>query len=268
MRRNVTYVTRISGGLSGSRGYQIEGKIRNEQPIGTNPMISDPLKTEDVLQIAALKEIPLPQLERLATLAVWQTFSPGQLIFLEGEASGGLWFIHSGRVKIIKQSLNGRILGLCMMTPGKCFGSCPLFNMEKNPATAQAVDEVTLLIVPQERLNNLVREDRQLAAALLRIYSQRLIHLARLSEGLGAWTTGDRINDCLLTYAEQVEPNPVVRLTHEKLADLAGTVREVVTRHLAQLVQAGTIQIEQGQIIVLDTNALSLPCASEKLSRA
>jgi CRP/FNR family transcriptional regulator len=229
-------------------------------------MLNNPMKTDDLLEIAALKEVPLHQLERLATVAVWQTFSPGQLIFLEGEASGGLWFVQRGRVKIIKQSLSGRVMGLCMMSSGKCFGTCPLFSMEKNPASAQAVDEVTLLIVPQERLNALIHEDPQLAAALLRIYSQRLIHLARLSEGLGTWTTGDRINDCLLTYAEENEPYPVVRLTHEKLADLSGTVREVVTRHLAQLEKSGTIQIEQGHITILDSGVLSLPCASDKMS--
>ena len=141
-------------------------------------MIKSPVKTDDLLDIAALKEIPLPQLERLAAVAVWQTYAPGQLIFLEGERSGGLWFVQKGRVKLIRQSLNGRTMGLCMMTSNKCFGSCPLFHMEKNPATAQAVDEVTLLIVPQERLDSLIREDSQLASALLRIYSQRLLHLA------------------------------------------------------------------------------------------
>jgi CRP/FNR family transcriptional regulator len=231
-------------------------------------MINCQVNLDDLLEIAALKELPLRQLERLAAVVVWQTYSPGQLIFLEGETSGGLWFLHSGRVKIVKQSLNGRVLSLCMMNPNKCFASCPLFSMDINPATAQAVDQVTLLIVPQERLRILVREDPEFASMLLRIYSQRLIHLARVSEGLGAWTTADRINDCLLTYAETGAPYPVVRLTHEKLANLAGTVREVVTRHLAILEQEGRVLVELGQITILDSSALSLPCASEKLSRA
>lgn len=228
-------------------------------------MINCQVSLDDLLAIPAFTEIPIDQLERLAAFSVCQTYGPGQLIFLEGETSGGLWFVQKGRVKIVKQALNGRVVGLCMMNPGKCFGSCPLFSMDNNPASAQAVDEVTLLIVPQERLKVLVRQDPQFAAVLLRIYSQRLLHLARLSERLGAWTTGDRINDCLLTYAESGEPYPVVRLTHEKLADLAGTVREVVTRHLAYLEQDGAILVELGQITILDTGALGLPCTSEKL---
>lgn len=233
----------------------------------TKLMINCQISLDDLLAIPALKEIPIHQLERLAMFAVLQTYSPGQIIFLEGETSDGLWFVQKGRVKIVKQSLNGRIVGLCMMNPGKCFGSCPLFSMDRNPATAQAVDEVTLLIVPQEQLQSLVREDHEFASVLLRIYSRRLLHLARVSEGLGAWTTADRINDCLLTYAEDGTPHPVVRLTHEKLAALAGTVREVVTRHLASLEQDGTVVLEPGQITILNTNALSLPCASKKLSR-
>lgn len=230
-------------------------------------MINRQISTDDLREIAALEDMPPQQLDRLASVVMAQTYSPGQLIFLEGEASGGLWFVQKGRVKIVKQSLNGRVMGLCMMNPGKCFGSCPLFSIDHNPATAQAVDEVTLLIVPPERLQSLVRDDPQFVSVLLRIYSQRLLHLARLSESLGVWTTGDRINDCLLTYADYDETYPVVRLTHEKLADLAGTVREVVTRHLSSLEQEKIIRVDLGQITILDSSALSLPCTPEKLNR-
>lgn len=146
------------------------------------------------------------------------------------------------------------------MNSGKCFGSCPLFSFETNPATAQAIDEVTLLILPQEEYNHLVHGDAQFAAALLRIYSQRLAHLAHVSEGLGAWRAGDRINDCLLTYADRVTPQPIVHLSQEKLADLAGTAREVVTRHLSQLKAAGIIEVAPGRILIRDSDALKLPC--------
>jgi CRP-like cAMP-binding protein len=81
----------------------------------------------------------------------------------------------------------------------------------------------------------------------------------RLSERLGTWTVSDRINDCLITYADRHESHMVVALTHEKLADLAGTVREVVTRHLVHLEQDGVIRAEPGQITLLNLDALRCP---------
>ncbi len=222
-----------------------------------------PIKINELQQIPAFKEMQANQLAHLAAIMVRQTYTPGQIIFMEGEPSRSLWFVFEGRVKIIKQSLNGRIQGLCMMNRGKCFGSCPLFDMAKNPATAQALDNVILFILPEDALQQLKERDSHLVKALLYIYSQRLEHLAHVSEVLGVWTVADRINDCLLTYANQTEHQPAVDLTHERLAALSGTVREVVTRHLIDLEKEGIVQYQMGRIILLNPDALLPPCAYE-----
>lgn len=226
-------------------------------------MITDhlPIKIDELQQIPAFKEMQVNQLAYLAAIMVRQTYAPGQIIFMEGEQSTSLWFVFEGRVKIIKQSLNGRIQGLCLMNRGKCFGSCPLFDMRKNPATAQALDNTTLFILPDDALHQLKERDPHLVKALLHIYSQRLEHLAHVSEILGIWTVADRINDCLLTYANRTEHQSTVELTHERLAVLSGTVREVVTRHLIDLEKEGIVRNETGCIIILRPGALLPPCA-------
>lgn len=221
------------------------------------------VSVNDLRAIGALKLFAPEHLEQLASLMIRQTYNAGEFLFLEGETSIGLWFVAAGQVKISKHSMNGRILGLCLMKTGTCFGSCPLFSDEVNPATAQAIDDVTLLILPNEHLRGHKKRNPQLTNVLLRVYSQRLAHLARLSEGLANWTVGDRINDLLITYAERGSNPPVVEMTHEKLADLAGTVREVVTRHLSHLEQEEIVSLEPGRILVINQSALQPPCAGQ-----
>lgn len=222
-----------------------------------------PVKTAEVQSIPAFRDMPLEQLTLLASAMIRQTYAPGQIIFTEGEVSGSLWFVFEGRIKIIKQSLNGRVQGLCVMDQGKCFGSCPLFDINKNPASAQALDQVTLFLLPEAELQQVKVRKPQLVKALLHIYSQRLTHLAKVSEILGTWAVPDRINDCLLTYANHTTMQPTVELTHEKLAALSGTVREVVSRHLGNLEKDGIIRSELGRIVILNPNALIPPCACE-----
>ncbi|MBZ0298321.1 MAG: Crp/Fnr family transcriptional regulator [Anaerolineae bacterium] len=222
-----------------------------------------PVKLDELREIPAFHQLPDEQIQSLIAVMVRRHYAPGQIIFMEGEQASSLWFVFQGRVKIIKQSLNGRIQGLCLMNRGKCFGSCPLFDMDQNPATAQALDEVTLFVLPEDALQQLKARDSQLVKALLHIYSQRLEHLARVSEVLGSWTVPDRINDCLLMYANRDAEQPTVELTHEKLAALSGTVREVVTRHLSLLEKEGIVQNESGRIVLLNIDALLLPCACD-----
>ena len=238
-----------------SRQHTLLQQRRNPMGEGRGPV-----QVSEILKLATFRTMPGPQLERIAAALVRQSYAPGQLIFLEGEPTDGLWFVAEGRVRIIKQSLSGRIQGLCLVNRGKCFGSCPLFHMDRNPATAQALDAVTLFVLPQAMLQSMGKQDALLSSALMRIYSQRFDHLARLSESLGTWSVADRINHHMLANAEHAGERLVVALTHEKLAMLSGTVRETVTRHLAQLEKAGTVKIELGRITLVDTGALKLSC--------
>jgi len=103
-------------------------------------------------------------------------------------------------------------------------------------------------------------QNPDLMVMLLQIYSERLGLLAHLSERLGTWSVNARVNDMLLTYAEQEGQKLIVHFTHEKLAHLAGTVREVVTRHLTSLESQNIIRQDQGIIEILERDELQSMC--------
>ncbi len=216
-------------------------------------------RLEDVQSISALCHLSEDCQHSLAEVMIRRTFAPGEMIFIEGEQAGGIWFVLNGRVRILKHSSNGRSQALCIAHPGKCFGTCPLYSSENNPASAQALDVVTLLILPEDETTRLMQANPCLVKTLLHLYSERLGQLARLSECLAMWTVAHRLNDCLLNYAVPDSPHPVVNLTHEKLAELAGTVREVASRHLEKLAEHGVVELHSGYLYLIQPNELQLP---------
>lgn len=213
-----------------------------------------PVSVAELRTLKPLERFSDEQVAQIAPLIQRRTYSPGELIFLEGEPSQGIWFILKGRVRIIKQSMQGRVQGLCIASRGKCFGGCPLFDEAINPANAQALDEVVLCFLP----NNVIEDnaDMSILWTLLEVYSQRIDHLAHLAQSLSGASVFTRINECLLTHSE----NGVVALTQEKLAETVGSVREVVSRHLTCLEKEGIIQIEPGRITVLEPEGLRCGC--------
>jgi len=220
---------------------------------------------EEVQSVTAFAKLPAEQIDLLAGLLIRRHYAAGELIFLEGDPSKGIWFVTEGRVRIIKFSDSGRVQALCLMNKGKCFGGCPLFNMDQNPANAQALDAVSLLILRQEEIAHLQHNNPLFIQILLQIYSDRLALLARLGEGLGTWSVGMRINDTLLNYVNDQDGRLIVQLTHEKLAHLVGSVREVVTRHLIDLEQSGVIRQESGQLEILQLDELRSACIMGKV---
>ncbi|MDQ7024047.1 MAG: Crp/Fnr family transcriptional regulator [Anaerolineae bacterium] len=226
-------------------------------------MIAKAFGTEELRKIMPFRNISEKQLQVIVPYIVRRTYKPKQFIFCEGEESIGLWFILEGRVKIIKQSINGRLQGMCLVNRGKCFGSCPLFDNETNPADAQALNEVTLAVIPREALQHLIYNDASLAKVLLDIYNDRVGLLAKLGESLATWPVGMRINDCLIAHSVRTEAHPVVRLTHEEVATLVGTAREVVTRHLSALENQNLIETQPSKITLFDIESLKANCLAQ-----
>jgi CRP-like cAMP-binding protein len=225
------------------------------------------IAVSEIKKLKTFSSLDDKQLSQLAQYMVRRTYTPGQFIFLEGDDSTGIWFILDGKVRIIKQSLTGRTQGLCLVDSGKCFGSCPLFDSEStNPADAQALTEVTLAIIPRGQFQDLVYTDIAVAMTLLKICHSRMGLLAKLGEYLGTWSVGMRIEDCLIAHAESVSDRMLVKLTHDNIAALVGTVREVVSRHLSELENLNIIKCHPGIIDVLQIKALRNPCIREHAS--
>ena len=227
-----------------------------------------------MIEVAELKRNRLfrtldeAQLQFIAQQMIRRVYAPGQFIFVEGEDAVGLWFILRGKVKILKHSRSGRLQGLCVVNTGKCFGGCPLFDTETNPADAQALSEVTLAVLPRHSLRQIIQHDAQITLTLMQLYNQRTQLLARLGESLGAWPVSLRVNDCLIAHAGQEDSDLVVRLTHEEISTLVGTAREVVSRHLSLLESQAIIQTSPGKITIQDVVALETPCLGNYASSA
>lgn len=227
-------------------------------------MSKNQVKSSELRLIKSFGQLSDELLSKLSMSMVRRRYAPGQFIFFEDDKATGLWFILEGKVKISKQSDNGRLQGLCLANPGKCFGSCPLFDTETNPANAQALDEVTLAILPRDSVQDLIYSDVDIATSLLKVYTDRMGLLARLGECLGTWTVGMRINDCLIAHAKSVDNVSVVQLTHEEIATLVGTAREVVTRHLSELESADLIVTCPGEITLLEPEIIKSPCIAQQ----
>ncbi len=104
-----------------------------------------------------------------------RTFEPGTVIFREGDdAKGEAFMLHLGRVEIRKQ-IGGEERLLRILTKGELLGHIALFRNAPRSATAIAADAVTLMVIPANRLDHLVRANPALALALIRELATMLL---------------------------------------------------------------------------------------------
>ena len=218
---------------------------------------------ETLAQIPYFADFSRAELDVIAAVMVERAYQPGEIIFLEGQPADGLFFVSRGRVRVYKTSMTGKEQAMCLMTPRTCFGGCPIFDGERSPVTAQAVDEAVVYLLPKAQAVARAREDPVLARAILRIFAGRLSHLTTVVDGLSFKCVTERVADRLLAYAgEQGRATDrgleiELDLTQEKLASLIGCAREVVTRSLLRLERMGAIDARGRQIVILDREKLA-----------
>jgi CRP/FNR family transcriptional regulator len=104
-----------------------------------------------------------------------RTFKAGEVIFSEGDdAKSEAFLVHEGKVEI-RKNLGGKDTLLRVEGKGELLGELALFRNSPRSATAIAAEPVTLLLIPANRLEGLVRSNPALAMAIIKDLSGRML---------------------------------------------------------------------------------------------
>ena len=104
-----------------------------------------------------------------------RTFNPGDVIFREGDdAKGEAFMVHLGKVEIRKLVAGEQRL-LATIGKGELLGELALFRNAPRSATALAAEPVTLMVIPSNRLDHMVRTNPALAVALIKDLANRML---------------------------------------------------------------------------------------------
>jgi CRP/FNR family cyclic AMP-dependent transcriptional regulator len=183
-----------------------------------------------------------------------RTFSPGQVIILEGEPCQAVYFIAHGVVRALRLSLKGREQVLAYLGPGESFNLVPVLDSRPNLATAESVTEATLYTISCQRFHQIMRDHHEVALAVLEHLAAEVRRLSDMVENLALYTVRTRLARFLLDHAEDMQPPK--RWTQEEIAAHIGTVRDVVGRALRTFAYDGLIRRERGRLAVMDRAGL------------
>jgi CRP-like cAMP-binding protein len=104
-----------------------------------------------------------------------RTFKAGDVIFKEGDdAKSEAFLVHEGKVEV-RKNLGGEEKLLRVLGKGELLGELALFRNAPRSATAIAAEPVTLLLIPANRLEAMVRTNPTLAMAIIKDLAGRML---------------------------------------------------------------------------------------------
>jgi CRP/FNR family transcriptional regulator len=208
---------------------------------------------------AGLSEVAVAELTNAAREL---SFAKGQMIFFENDPCDGFYIILSGGVKIYKMSPGGREQILHTFKGGDTFAEVPAFDDGLCPANAQAVEDVSLLLMRKKDFEKVVHSYPEVALGLLEHFAHWLRRFAIRLEELSLKDVSARLAGYILKVAdetgEQTAEGMVVHLkdNQQEIASHVGTVREIVSRNLKKFQDMNLITLKGRKLVILDREGL------------
>jgi CRP-like cAMP-binding protein len=110
--------------------------------------------------------------ELIAARATKKQYKAGESLFSEGEPAKDIYFIESGTVSIFLQKFTARD-EIQRLGSGDCFGEMAILLDETRNASAEAVDDTTILTLSKQDCLDLIRDEPTIANKLNALLAAR-----------------------------------------------------------------------------------------------
>jgi len=208
-----------------------------------------------------LKNIPIfsslndDELSELALAAVKKTFLKNTVLLNEGDETDSLYIILGGKVKAIINDEHGKEVILSIFGPGEYFGEIAFIDGERRSATIITRETTEVLIISSGVFRDILSSNPNLALNLLIGVVKRLREATKQIESLALMDVYGRVARLLVNYAKPKGEKLFIeeKLTHQEIANMTGSSREMVSRIFKDLLTGEYISIDNKHITINKT---------------
>lgn len=229
-------------------------------------MMDDPSSSRQALEsflatVPLFANAPTRALQIAADAVQRRSYPAGEVMFREGDEGEAVYILRDGTVKLSKVDLGGHEKTLALLRPPEFFGEMALLGDTTRSATAAAATATEVLLLFGDDFHRLMRDNPRIGLNVTTTLAHRLRGMDDEAQVLSYQDAQGRVAYVLLRLhrggvIELATGGPSVRLTHQELANMAGTSRETVTRALKSLEAEGVISTHPKEIVLRDMEGL------------
>jgi CRP-like cAMP-binding protein len=194
----------------------------------------------------------------------------GEMLFLSGEPTRGLFVVVSGEIRAFQQNEDGREQVMYVDAAGSVLGDVPVFDDGPYPASAIAEAEASVLFIEKNDIRELCARYPSLALAALRMMAGKVRKHSNLVEALSFHEVGQRLALFLLAetqsgvFSADVPMAFHLRLSNHEIASRIGSVRDVVSRAFTRLKHERLISMDDRDVTIPDLQGLKRYAANAR----
>jgi len=178
-----------------------------------------------------------------------RSLARNEALFRQGEKVTAIYFVEAGRLRLERQTFDGRSLVVGTTSSGKFFVEAALFA-DIFHCDAVATEPSQVRIYPKSEVLNALRADPANAMSFLSLVAHQVIELRHRIEIMKVRSAKERVMLYLDLNAGPDGRTVDVRCQLQDIAGELGLTREVLYRTLAGLEQAGAIERAGDRILL------------------
>ena len=172
-----------------------------------------------------------------------------EVLFRQGDKVNAIYFVEAGRLRLERQTFDGRSLVVGTTSSGKFFVEAALFA-DVFHCDAVATEPSQVCIYPKAAVLSALRSDPANAMSFLSLVAHQVIELRHRLEIMKVRSAKERVMLYLDLNAGPDGRTVDLRSQLQDIASELGLTREVLYRTLASLEQAGAIERAGARILV------------------
>lgn len=199
--------------------------------------------------------LPPQDKEMILSMLNVRCYQAGEDLFSEGDLGEEMIFISEGRVKISKVSEEGRELLITYAEEGEFFGELSVLTGQVRSATVTAVEDLIVQVMTKQSFIECLSSP-SFSRVFMTALAWRLHDSSERFAGLVFYNIYRNVLEVLRRLAHPVVIDGIEQLvvenrpTHQEIAALLGSSREVITRTLRHLQRDGLLRLEGKRVFI------------------
>jgi CRP-like cAMP-binding protein len=201
--------------------------------------------------------------QALLATARYRELAAGEVLFLRGDPTDGLYGVLAGTVLMVVDSSAGKELVLARHGAGEIFGEVSLLDGGKRSATAVAYEASRLVHIARERLLDFLKDRPDTMLRVVQVLCARMRRLTELAEDSLFLEVSARLARRIMALAatgsatRQPGGTVTLHLSQNDVARMLGVSREIVSKHLVLWREAGIVELGRRRLTIHDSRALA-----------
>jgi CRP/FNR family transcriptional regulator, cyclic AMP receptor protein len=231
----------------------MEDRHSNVQAL--NPPVQD-----TITSVPFLLGLPEAAIAHAIANAAIRKHPANQMILLENDWGGSVYFVLSGWLKIRTYNADGREITLNIVGRGEIVGEMAALEQAPRSTDVLSLTPVTIANIPADDFVRLITTEPLAGMRLAQLMARRLRQVNRRLR-LRESNSASRVADTLLFLVEgqgktSTKGVEIPNLPHRELSSMSGLARETVTRVLTKMEAAGLISRNHDILLIPDVAAL------------